>query len=68
MQSLTLHIDGMTCQGCVNSVRNALSALPVAHIDIRLADKRATLQYDAAHTSPEAIIAAIEAAGFDARA
>ncbi|MDO4776232.1 MAG: heavy-metal-associated domain-containing protein [Cardiobacteriaceae bacterium] len=68
MKSVTIHIDGMTCNGCVKGVVRALEALPVAEVDVSLADKRATLQYDDSKTSVEALIEAIENAGFDAHA
>lgn len=67
MTPITLHIDGMTCNGCANGVRQALAALPVRDIDISLADKCATLHYDETRTTPDALIEAIENAGFDAR-
>ena len=67
MKPLLIHIDGMTCNGCVNSVKQALAALPVENLDISLGDKRATLHYDDTQTSPAELIAAIENAGFDAR-
>lgn len=68
MKSLTIHIDGMTCNGCVKGVVRALEALPVADVAVSLEDKRATLQYDDSQTSVEALIEAIENAGFDAHA
>lgn len=68
MKSVTIHIDGMTCNGCVKGVVRALEVLPVANVDVSLAEKRATLQYDDSKTSVEALIEAIESAGFDAHA
>lgn len=66
MKSVTIHIDGMTCNGCVKGVVRALEALPVADVAVSLEDKQATLQYDDSQTSVEALIEAIENAGFDA--
>jgi copper ion binding protein len=62
----TFHIDGMTCQGCVASVTRALKTLSgVTDVTVSLNDKRATVQYDDTQTTPAALIAAIEDAGFD---
>lgn len=68
MTPITLHIDGMTCNGCADSVRKALSALPVEDVSVNPAGHSATLLYDETRTTPEALIEAVENAGFDARA
>jgi copper chaperone len=61
-------VDGMTCNGCVKSVTNAIRQAPgVAGVDVSLGDKRATVTYDPAAGSPAQIVAAIVDAGFDAR-
>ncbi|MDR0771357.1 MAG: heavy-metal-associated domain-containing protein [Burkholderiales bacterium] len=63
-----LHIDGMTCQGCIAGVTRALKAVSgVAEVTVSLDDKCATVQYDDKQTAPAALIAVIEDAGFDAR-
>lgn len=67
MEKSDLKIGGMTCSGCVNSVTRALTAVPgVTRADVDLAAARATVTYDAAKTSPAALRAVIEAAGFEA--
>ena len=64
----TFAVDGMTCNGCVKSVTNAISQAPgVAGVDVSLGGKRATVTYDPAACSPAQIVAAIVDAGFDAR-
>ena len=63
MQSLTIPITGMSCDGCVNSVRNALSKLPGV-TDTQVKIGAATVTYDPARTGPDAIRAAISAAGY----
>jgi copper chaperone len=61
-------VDGMTCQGCVRSVAGAVTRLAgVQHVDVSLANNAASVEYDATILAPAAILAAIEAAGFDAR-
>ena len=64
-----LAVDGMTCNGCVRSVTNAIARVPgVSKVDVSLADKRATVDYDPAAANPEALVAAVVDAGFSARA
>jgi copper chaperone len=61
-------VEGMHCNGCVRSVTGAVSRLPgVEKVDVSLADKQATVAYDAAAVQPAAIVKAIEDAGFDAQ-
>jgi copper chaperone len=62
-------VNGMSCGGCVQSVTKAIARLPgVRNVDVSLEKKAATVEYDDAIVEPAAIIAAIEAAGFDAAA
>ena len=69
MTRTTIAVDGMTCNGCVRSVTNAIRQAPgVANVDVSLGDKRATVTYDPATCSPAQIDAAIVGAGFEARA
>jgi copper chaperone len=61
-------IEGMHCNGCVKSVTRAVTALPgVSRAEVSLEGRCAEVAFDAASVAPEAIVAAIEAAGFDAR-
>lgn len=61
-------IDGMSCQGCVRSVTGALSKVAgVRSVDVSLESAGAKVEFDPASVQPAAIVAAIEAAGFDAR-
>ena len=65
MTPLTLHITGMSCGHCLNAVNSALSkVLGVTIKSARIG--RADLEFDQAQTSPEAIIAVVEAAGYSA--
>ena len=62
-------IQGMHCGGCVKSVTGAITQLPgVRKVDVSLEKMAATIEYDATEIAPTAIVAAIEAAGFDASA
>ncbi len=67
METTTLKISGMTCMGCVNSVTRVLKAAPgVADARVTLEPAQATVDYDAAQTSPAQLRHAIEDAGYDA--
>ncbi len=66
MQNTTIKIDGMTCMGCVNSVRNVLQEISgVDNVEVSLEQAQATIQYDADVINDNAFIEAIEEAGFD---
>ena len=67
MQHIILNIDGMNCNGCVASVTKILHGVDgVARVAVSLADKRAEVAFDAAKTSVDALIAAVEDGGYDA--
>lgn len=63
MQTLAIPITGMTCGGCVSSVRNALSRISGV-IDTQVKIGTATVTYDSAMTDPDALRGAITKAGF----
>ena len=57
----------MTCGGCVKSVDSAVSQLQgVQSVDVDLEGNKASVTYDASTVAVEAIVEAIEDAGFDA--
>ena len=60
-------VEGMSCGGCVKSVTGAVTRVPgVTNVEVSLERKAATVEYDGAAVTPAAIVAAIEAAGFEA--
>lgn len=62
MQTATYKVDGMTCGGCVASVKRALNKkLPGVDVDVTLADGRVTITGD--HQA-QAVKDAVEKAGF----
>ena len=65
-EQVTLEIADMSCGHCVSAVTNALEAVPgVAAVDdVRLGG--ATVQADLDVTTPEAIVRAVEDAGYKA--
>ena len=64
-RTVELDIDGMTCASCVGRVERALQTVPgVAEVRVNLATERATVTGSA---DTDALIAAIDRAGYDAR-
>jgi copper chaperone len=67
MQKLALVVDGMSCGHCVARVTKTLSALPGVKVGA-VSLGTATVEYDPATSSPQAITAALDEAGYPARA
>ena len=66
MQTEVIKIEGMTCMGCVNSVKNVLEKIPgLASAEVSLERKQATIQYDAATAGTVQFRNAIKDAGFE---
>lgn len=66
LSSLDLSIDGMTCANCVGRVERALKKVPgVTLASVNLASEQAHIQLTAPQP-PDALIAAIERAGYGA--
>ena len=67
MESTTIKIGGMMCQGCVNNISGVLGVLPgVAETQVSLEQAQASVSFDPAQISRDALCSAIEDAGFDA--
>jgi copper chaperone len=65
MQQLNLKVEGMTCMGCVNSVKRLLTALDgVEQVDVDLSQGRVQVGYDPDRVRPEALQLAIEGGGY----
>ena len=67
MQRISIPIAGMSCGGCVATVRKALTQLAGVPVD-EVAVGTATVSFDPAVTSLEALRAAITRAGFQPQA
>ena len=64
----TLAIEGMTCGGCVASVKLQLGRTEgVTGYEVSLEEKKARVSYDAERTDPETIAASVSETGFEAR-
>ena len=67
METLVMKVNGMTCMGCVASVKKVLAALEgVQSVDVALDQAQATVVYDAARANPGQFKTAVEEAGFEA--
>jgi copper chaperone len=68
-ENLTLRVTGMTCGGCENAVKRAVSALGgVSDVTASHRDNRVTLTFDPTRTNRGAIADAIERAGYSVAA
>jgi len=66
METVTLTVKGMTCMGCVASVKRVLGGIAgVASAEVTLDPAQARISYDPARASLQAIKTAISDAGYD---
>jgi len=66
MENITLTVKGMTCMGCVRSVKAVLEPLPgVAKVDVKLEDGLVAIEFDPAQVGTEQLKAAIDDAGYE---
>jgi P-type Cu+ transporter len=64
---VTLAVTGMSCGGCAAGVQRALERHPgVASATVNLALNHATVEFDRGLASPDALVEAVRAAGYDA--
>ena len=63
MQQITIDIRGMSCGGCVRTVRDALGRIPGAHLQTVTLGS-AMLAFDPAIIDCDTIFAAIKGAGY----
>ncbi len=69
MNTSILTVSGMSCMGCVNSVKNLVSALPgVASVQVDLASGRVEVVHDPDRASADVIRQAIEGGGYQVAA
>ena len=67
METVTLNVGGMTCQGCVSSVARVLKGIQgVDTVDVSLERCQATVVYDPGMADTKQLRQAIENAGFEA--
>jgi len=67
VETTTLKVSGMTCQGCVRSVTRVLQAVPgVDGVEVSLDKGEAQVRYDPARTDVPGLRSAVEQAGYSA--
>ena len=65
MDNVSFKVEGMTCGGCIASVKRVLEALPgVSNVNVTLDPGRATVDYDPARVTSEALRDAVQNAGY----
>lgn len=66
METTTIPVKGMTCMGCVASVKRVLDGIDgITKADISLEKAQAEVTWDPGKANLQAIKAAIEDAGYD---
>jgi copper chaperone len=66
MQTITLSVEGMSCNHCVNSIEGALGKLPgVESAKVDLSAKQVSVTYDDTKVSVEKIKETIEDQGYE---
>lgn len=66
MEKITLTVKGMTCMGCVRSVKNVLKPIPgVAGVDIVLESGLVAIDFDSAKANLDQFKTAIQDAGYE---
>ncbi len=64
----TFQLQGMSCAACASAIETAIHAVPgVTTCRVNFGMEQATVQLDSRATSPEAIAAAVAAAGYQAQ-
>ena len=67
METVNLKISGMTCQGCVRSVKNVLESVPgVTTVEVSLQNGEARVVFDPVRAALGSLKAAVEEAGYEA--
>ena len=65
--SVELEISGMTCASCANRIERKLNKVPGVVATVNYATEKAKVSY-AEDVSTDELVAAVEAAGYSARA
>lgn len=66
MEKITLTVKGMTCMGCVRSVKNVLEPIPgVASVEITLDNGQVVISFDSAKCHAGQFMVAIQDAGYE---
>ena len=67
-QTITLNIQGMTCQACASRIEKVLNKKPaIVQADVNYANEVAQVQFDASQTNAEQIVAWVKKTGYEAK-
>ena len=66
LDHVELPITGMTCASCANRIERNLNELDGVAASVNYATEKATVDFDPAAVDPHALVAAVEAAGYQA--
>ena len=66
MTEITLELEGMTCASCAGRIERGLNDLEGVQASVNLATEKAAVRYDEASLDVDALLAAVEAAGYRA--
>jgi Cu+-exporting ATPase len=65
-KQVELALEGMTCAACAARIEKALNRVPGAHASVNYATETAAVQVDPASANVEALLAAVQKAGYRA--
>ena len=66
MTEITLELEGMTCASCAGRIERGLNDLEGVQASVNLATEKAAVRYDESSLGVDALLAAVEAAGYRA--
>lgn len=64
-KTVTIKVEGMSCNHCKMAVEKALNELEVDKVDVDLESKKVTVTFDPGKTSEDAVKKAISDAGYE---
>lgn len=68
MEKAEITVEGMTCNGCVTTVKKVLTAIPgVQKVEVILENGQVTVHYEKTRCNWDQFKQAIEDAGFDVK-
>ena len=66
MENLTAHTADISCEGCANAIRRALSRLQgVTSVEVDVSAKEVAVGYDPAVVRPEEVLERLSRAGYE---
>ena len=66
MTEITLELEGMTCAGCAARIERGLNDIEGVQASVNLATEKAAVRYDESSLDVDALLAAVETAGYRA--